>query len=232
MEEKEVILKYLPRQRDFFWVVTTRYEVRGLEVLGKIDVLISAGTLWKGRKFWRPNWLKRKSINKVFLDSGAQQFCSKFKDYPYSIRKYVDLIKSLRPTYVASMDYPLDITVPYHNADKKSVLEISDEIRRLTKKALEGKLSLEELTGGTFTVTNLGPYGVEVFTPIINPPQTAILGIGKIAKRPAVVGDKIVVKSIAPLSLVFDHRVVDGVPAAKFLARVKNYLENPLLLLT
>ena len=114
-----MFLRYLPRQRVFFWAVTNRYDVRGLEVLGKIDILISAGTLWRGRKFSRPNWLKRKSINKVFLDSGAQQFCTKFKDYPFTIRQYVDLVKSLKPTYAATLDYPLDITVVYHKADKK-----------------------------------------------------------------------------------------------------------------
>jgi len=126
-----MILRDVPRRRDFFWAVTCRYDVRGLEVLGSsVDVLVSAGILWRGRKFSRPNWLRRKYINRVFLDSGAQQFCTKFKDYPFTIRQYVDLVKSLKPTYAATLDYPLDITVVYHKADRR------DHIHRTVENAV------------------------------------------------------------------------------------------------
>ena len=88
------------------------------------------------------------------------------------------------------------------NSNKKSVVEISNIIHELTEKAMQHKLSLEELLGGTFTVTNMGPYDVEIFAPIINPPQSAILGIGRIAKRATVVSDQIVVKPMATLPSV------------------------------
>ncbi|MEM2776513.1 MAG: dihydrolipoamide acetyltransferase family protein [Candidatus Bathyarchaeia archaeon] len=119
------------------------------------------------------------------------------------------------------------ITPVIKNSNKKSIVEISNNIKELTDKALQRKLSIEEVTGGTFTITNLGLYDVEVFIPIINPPQTGILGIGKIKKKPIVINDQILIKPIAILTLVFDHRVVDGVPAAKFLQKIKNLLENP-----
>ena len=115
-----------------------------------------------------------------------------------------------------------------HNADKKSLAEIASTAKRLIKKAREGTLLKEELTGGTFTITNLGMYDVDVFTPIINPPEAAILGVGRVAERPVVMNNQIISKPMMQLSLSFDHRVVDGAPAARFLQRVKQILEEGL----
>ena len=113
------------------------------------------------------------------------------------------------------------------NTEKKSITEISKRISELRDESLAGKLTLRDLTGGTFTVTNLGGEGVELFAPIINPPQAAILALGRAVKKPAVIGGSICIRSRAILSLIFDHRVTDGVPAAKFLAHVKQLLEDP-----
>jgi len=110
---------------------------------------------------------------------------------------------------------------------KKSVLDISREIRDLTERAMQNSLSVSDLTGGTFTVTNLGGYGVDLFAPVINPPQCAILGYGRTSEKPVVVGKEVRVAPMTTLSLVFDHRIVDGVPAAQFLQRVKELLEDP-----
>jgi pyruvate dehydrogenase E2 component (dihydrolipoamide acetyltransferase) len=87
------------------------------------------------------------------------------------------------------------------------------------------------MDGGTFTVTNLGMYDVDVFTPILNPPEAAILGAGRVHRRPVAAGDRVEVRPVMVLSLTFDHRVVDGAPAAQFLQRVKHVLEHPYLLL-
>jgi pyruvate dehydrogenase E2 component (dihydrolipoamide acetyltransferase) len=114
-----------------------------------------------------------------------------------------------------------------HNANEKSLKEISSMLKELVAKAKQSKLAKEELTGGTFTITNLGMYGVDVFTPIINPPETAILGVGRVAEKPLVVEEQIVVRPLMQLSLTFDHRVVDGAPAAQFLQKIKKFLENP-----
>jgi len=113
------------------------------------------------------------------------------------------------------------------NANKKSLKEINSEIEELSQKAKESRLTIEELTGGTFTITNLGAYDIESFAPVINPPQCAILGLGRIAYKPYVVGERVTARPATMLTLVFDHRIVDGVPAAKFLRDVKSHLEDP-----
>ena len=112
-------------------------------------------------------------------------------------------------------------------ADGKSLGQIAQEARGLANKARDGKATHEEITGGTFTVTNLGGYGIDGFTPIINPPQVGILGMGRVQEKPVVYQGDIAKRSIMVLSLTFDHRVVDGAPAADFLRTIKNHLESP-----
>jgi len=113
------------------------------------------------------------------------------------------------------------------DADKKSLGDLAKTARHLADQARAGKLSPNEMADGTFTVTNLGGLGVEYFTPIINQPQAGILGVGKIMEKPVALGGGIYVRSMLTLSLVFDHRLLDGAPAAKFLAKIKELLENP-----
>ncbi len=115
-----------------------------------------------------------------------------------------------------------------HNADEKTLEEIDAALSELTEKARRGKLVREDLTGGTFTITNLGMYGVEFFTPIINPPEAAILAAGRIAEKPVVVNGKIVTRPVVMLSLSYDHRIVDGAPAAEFLRKIKDKVEEAL----
>jgi pyruvate dehydrogenase E2 component (dihydrolipoamide acetyltransferase) len=114
------------------------------------------------------------------------------------------------------------------NADQKALDAISAELGTLVERARAGTLAMDDLQGGTFTITNLGAQEVDAFTPIINPPQCAILGIGRIVKKPAVVQDQIVVRQLLTLSLTFDHRIVDGAPAAAFLRDVKRAIERVL----
>ncbi|MHA1271604.1 MAG: 2-oxo acid dehydrogenase subunit E2 [Candidatus Helarchaeota archaeon] len=114
-----------------------------------------------------------------------------------------------------------------HNAEMKSIKDISMYVKDLASKARQNKLTLDEITGGTFTVSNLGMFGIEVFTPIINPPESAILGIGKVIDKPFVKNGKIKICPMMILSLTHDHRIMDGVDAAKFLQDVKKLLENP-----
>ncbi|HLC29948.1 MAG TPA: dihydrolipoamide acetyltransferase family protein, partial [Dehalococcoidia bacterium] len=116
-------------------------------------------------------------------------------------------------------------------ADGKSLREIAREVHELSTKAHAGTLTLDEVSGGTFTVTSLAAYDVDIFTPIINPPQAAILGMGRVREAPAFEGERVVRRMMTHLSLSFDHRVTDGAPAAQFLRRVRNLLERPYLLL-
>jgi len=123
---------------------------------------------------------------------------------------------------------PSGLVVPViRGADRKCVEEISREIEALAERARDGKLGPEELTGSTFTVTNSGAFGSLLFTPIINQPEVAILGMGKVADTPVVREGQIVIRKVMYLCLSYDHRVVDGAPAVQFLQAVKRRLEQP-----
>ena len=113
------------------------------------------------------------------------------------------------------------------NCDKLKITDIAKKRVELVKKAREGKLSLEEVSNGTFTVTNLGMYGIRSFSPIINPPQAAILAVGKMYVEPAVVKGKIEPRSFMNLSVSCDHRIINGTVGAKFLRRVVELIEDP-----
>ena len=113
------------------------------------------------------------------------------------------------------------------NANRKSIDAIAKSLKELTEKARKESLATEESTGGTFTISNLGMFGVDIFAPIINPPESAILGVGRIVRKPVVFNDEITIRSMMTLTLVFDHRIMDGAVAAKFLQSLKETLENP-----
>lgn len=117
------------------------------------------------------------------------------------------------------------------NCDTKSLSEIAGETERCIAAARDGKLTMDDLVGGTFTITNLGAYGIATFSPIINQPELAILGVGAIVDTPVVINGEIAIRPIMNLSLTADHRIIDGLLAAKFLKRITEYLENPYMLL-
>ena len=125
-----------------------------------------------------------------------------------------------------AVDTDAGLLVPViRDADRKSLEKIREEAAALAARAREGQLRPDDLRGGTFTITNLGMHGVDAFTPIINPPQSAVLGIGRIAMRPVVRDGQVVARYTAILSLTFDHRLVDGGPAARFLAALREAAE-------
>ncbi len=117
------------------------------------------------------------------------------------------------------------------NADKLSFAEIEKQIAELGKRAREGKLSMEELTGGTFTITNGGVYGSLLSTPIINPPQTGILGMHKMQERPVAINGEVKIRPMMYTAMSYDHRIVDGKEAVTFLVKLKEAIENPELML-
>jgi pyruvate dehydrogenase E2 component (dihydrolipoamide acetyltransferase) len=120
-----------------------------------------------------------------------------------------------------------------HNADEKPTGELNDRLRYLTAKARKGELTREEVQGGTFTISNLGMYGIRSFTAIINPPQSAILAVGTINRQPIVIDDQdtVEVRPVMTLTLAADHRIVDGAVAANFLSELVKALETPEMLL-
>lgn len=126
-----------------------------------------------------------------------------------------------------AVDTPKGLVAPVvHGANKLSLIELSEKISRLVERAQAGTLTIGDLSGQTFTITSLGELGVEVFTPVINSPSSGILGIGSISPQPVVRSGAVQVRQTGFLSLVFDHRVIDGAPAARFLNRVKELLEG------
>jgi pyruvate dehydrogenase E2 component (dihydrolipoamide acetyltransferase) len=131
-----------------------------------------------------------------------------------------------------AVDTERGLVVPViRDADQKGLRAFGAEFRALVERARAGRSSPDDLSGGTFTITNLGMYDVDAFTPIINLPEAAILGAGRIQPKVVVRDGEMVIRQMWTLSLTFDHRLVDGAPAARFLQRIKQLVENPLLLL-
>jgi len=132
-----------------------------------------------------------------------------------------------------AVDTERGLLVPVvRDVDTKRLAQLARETSGLIERARTGTLTPDALRGGTFTLTNLGRFGVDAFTPIINPPETAILGVGRITPRPVVRNDEVVIRETVWLSLTFDHRIVDGGPAARFLQRVTELIERPHLMHT
>ncbi|MED1204200.1 dihydrolipoamide acetyltransferase family protein [Heyndrickxia acidicola] len=131
-----------------------------------------------------------------------------------------------------AVSVPGGLIVPViRNVHQKDLLDIADTLRDVTIRAKEQKLRLEETQGATFTISNLGMEGIDHFTPIINPPEIGILGVGRIQEKPVFEGEKVVRRSFMELSLSFDHRALDGADAAHFLRSIDYYIQEPLRLL-
>jgi 2-oxoglutarate dehydrogenase E2 component (dihydrolipoamide succinyltransferase) len=127
---------------------------------------------------------------------------------------------------------PKGLMVPViRNAEKLSFKGVENEVKRLAIRARDGQITIDEMTGGTFTITNGGVFGSMLSTPIINPPQSAILGMHNIVNRPMAVAGKVVIQPIMYVALSYDHRIIDGRESVGFLVAIKEALENPVALL-
>ena len=157
------------------------------------------------------------------------------REFPYMNARLTDEQAIEQLSYVnlgMAVDTERGLLVPViRNADERGLRDFGAEFRSLVERARVGKSLPDDLSGGTFTITNLGMYDIDAFTPIINLPEAAILGVGRILPKPVVHEGQIVVRQMWTLSLTFDHRLVDGAPAARFLQRIKQLVENPFLLL-
>lgn len=183
-------------------------------------------------------YAKGKGIRLTYIPFVIKTVIEGLKRYPYlnstlegvGGEEYIILKKYFN--IGVAVDTPEGVIVPViKGADQKTVLDIAKEAEGLAEKARERKIDLADLKGSTFTITNVGFIGGTYFTPIPNHPEVAILGLGRIEERPVVRGGKVVVRKVMPLSLTFDHRVVDGGDAARFVNAVKEYLEDPDLFL-
>ncbi|NBI05382.1 dihydrolipoamide acetyltransferase family protein [Senegalia massiliensis] len=158
------------------------------------------------------------------------------KEYPilnssYDMENEEIILKKYYNIGIA-VDTPEGLMVPVvKNADRKGILEISKEMNDLIEKSQNRTIGLENLRGGTFSITNYGAVGSTYGVPVIKYPEAAILGIGRITKKPVVKDGEIVIRDIVPISLSIDHRIIDGADAGRFLNKVKEYLQDPMLLL-
>ena len=178
---------------------------------------------------WR-NRLKKNGKIVSYNDLLVAIIAKAIKEHPIINSKMTDkgiqLLKDINIGVAVDSDKGLVVPV-IRNADSKGVLEINEEFKNKIERAKSGKSSMEDLADGTFTITNLGMFEIEHFTPIINPPECCILGVGAIIRVPVVVddSDNIEIRSRVQLTLVFDHRIVDGAQAARFLQRIKHLVE-------
>ena len=177
---------------------------------------------------------KKHGVNLGFMSFFTKAACFALQEWP-SVNAYIDGDNIIYHEYCdisIAVSAPRGLVVPViRNAESLSMAEIEKKVVELATKAKESKLTIEEMTGGTFTITNGGVFGSLMSTPIINIPQSAILGMHKIQERPMAVNGQVVIKPMMYLALSYDHRIIDGRESVSFLVRVKELLENPELLL-
>jgi len=174
-------------------------------------------------------------VNLGFMSFFTKAVCVALQQFP-AVNAYLNGEEIIYHDYCdvsIAVSAPKGLVVPViRNAESLGLAEIEAEVMRLAGKARENKLSLEEMTGGTFTITNGGVFGSMLSTPIINLPQSAILGMHNIVERAVVQNGQIVIRPIMYVALSYDHRIIDGRESVGFLVKVKQCLENPTLLLT
>lgn len=175
---------------------------------------------------WEQQYGQRISLNDMMTKAVAVALKRHPRLNATLVEQEVHLHDAVNIGVAVNLEEGLIVPVIAH-ADQKDLGHIARESRALAEKARAGRLQLDDMSDGTFTITNLGTTGIDLFTPIINPPQVAILGVGMVQRRPVVVGDALAIRPSVYLSLVFDHRAVDGVPSANFLQELKNLLEKP-----
>jgi 2-oxoglutarate dehydrogenase E2 component (dihydrolipoamide succinyltransferase) len=186
------------------------------------------------RKSYKDGFKETHGVNLGFMSFFTKACCIALTEWP-AVNAYIDGDQIIYHEYCdisIAVSAPKGLVVPViRNAESMNMAEIEAKVVDLAKKARDNKLSMEEMTGGTFTITNGGVFGSLMSTPIINIPQAAILGMHKIQDRPMVINGKIEVRPMMYLALSYDHRIIDGRESVGFLVRVKELLESPELML-
>jgi len=186
------------------------------------------------RSKYKDTFKEKYGVGLGFMSFFTKAVCMALQDFP-SVNAYIDGEEIVYHNFCdvsVAVSTPKGLVVPViRNAETMSFNEIEAEIVRLATRARDGKLSIDEMSGGTFTITNGGIFGSMLSTPIINAPQSAILGMHNIVERPIAVGGQVVIRPIMYLALSYDHRIIDGRESVGFLVRVKQLLEDPSRLL-
>jgi len=182
------------------------------------------------RKKYKVKFKESHGVNLGFMSFFTKACTESLRLFP-AVNSMIDGDQMILYDYAdvaIAVSSPKGLMVPVvRNAEQMSLAEIEADIKRLAIKARDGKLSIDEMTGGTFTITNGGVFGSMLSTPIINPPQSAILGMHNIVERPVAIEGKVEIRPIMYLALSYDHRIIDGKESVSFLYKVKEMLENP-----
>lgn len=182
------------------------------------------------RKKYKDTFKESHGVNLGFMSFFTKACCIALEEWP-AVNAYIDGDQVIYHEYCdisIAVSAPKGLVVPViRNAESLGMAEIEQAVGNLAKKARENKLTVEEMTGGTFTITNGGVFGSLMSTPIINIPQSAILGMHKIQERPMAINGKVEIRPMMYLALSYDHRIIDGRESVSFLVRVKELLENP-----
>jgi len=191
---------------------------------------VNMGPLMELRGKYKDKFKEKYGVNLGFMSFFTRAVCLALKEFP-GVNAMIDGDEIVYNDFCdisIAVSAPRGLVVPVvRNAESMGLHEIEAEIGRLAKKARENALTIEEMTGGTFTITNGGVFGSMLSTPIINAPQSAILGMHNIVERPIALNGEVVIRPVMYIALSYDHRIIDGKESVSFLVRVKEYLEDP-----
>lgn len=224
--EKMSMLRRKVAQR----LVSVKQETAMLTTFNEVDMK----PVMDLRKKYKDAFREKHGINLGFMSFFTKACTEALRLYP-AVNGMIDGNEIIHHDYAdvgIAVSSPKGLMVPVvRNAEQMSLAEIEADIKRLAIKARDGKLAIDEMTGGTFTITNGGVFGSMLSTPIINPPQSAILGMHNIVERPVAVNGKVEIRPVMYVALSYDHRIIDGKESVGFLYKVKEMIENPLKLM-
>lgn len=211
-------------------LVAVKQETAMLTTFNEVDM----SAIMKIRKQYKDVFKEKHGVGLGFMSFFTKAVCEALLSFP-AVNGQIDGTELVYHDYCdigIAVSAPKGLMVPViRNAESKSLAQIETAVNELASKARDGKITLEEMTGGTFTITNGGVFGSMLSTPILNPPQSAILGMHNIVERAVVVDGKIEVRPIMYVALSYDHRIIDGRESVGFLVKVKQMLESPTLML-
>ncbi len=212
-------------------LVAVKNETVMLTTFNEIDM----GNLMDLRKKYQQQFTEKHDVKLGFMSFFTKAVALAMEFHPM-VNAQIEDDEILSPQFVdvgIAVSTPKGLMVPIvRNAESKSIAQIESEIKELAEKARTKKISVDELSGGTFTITNGGVFGSLLSTPVLNPPQSGILGMHNILERPVAISGQVVIRPMMYVALSYDHRIVDGKDSVGFLMKVKEMIENPGMLFT
>lgn len=211
-------------------LVSVKQQTAMLTTFNEVDM----SAIMNLRAKYKDQFKEKFGVNIGFMSFFTKAVCEALQQFP-AVNAYIDGENIVYHDYCdvgIAVSAPKGLMVPViRNAEVMSLAQIESEIKRLALKARDSKLTIDEMSGGTFTITNGGVFGSLMSTPIINPPQSAILGMHNVVDRPVAVNGQVVIRPMMYIALSYDHRIIDGKESVSFLVKVKEMVENPVKLL-